>query len=381
MPPDVDFDAVVVGGGPVGLFLGCCLALRGLRFLVLEQQEAPSPHSRAIGLHPPALELLEGLGLAGRMVARGVPIGRALVRGEHDTLGELEFSGVSPYPFVLALPQRETETLLEARLHELRPGALRRGVSVIDVDNGTSHATVTYRDHAGELHRARSRFVVGADGHRSLVRRLAGIAYLGGPYRDRYLMGDFEDTTTYGAAAVIHVTRGGVVESFPLPHGKRRWVVRSEPGLRADAEDLCRLIHTRTGLHVPAPTCSMLSPFGVGRHLATRFVKGQVVLVGDAAHEVSPIGGQGMNLGLLDAAALADALEQEVRGEGSSRSPLLAYQRQRRRAARIAARQAEFNMFFGLPVRIPGPRERALRVMLARPLRPLLARLFTMRWL
>ncbi|WP_216329827.1 FAD-dependent oxidoreductase [Deinococcus aestuarii] len=381
MSPDVDFDAVVVGGGPVGLFLGCRLARRGLSFLVLEQREAPPPHSRAIGIHPPALELLGRLGLADRMVARGVLIRGALVRGERGVLGELEFSGVSPYPFILALPQRDTETLLEARLHELRPGTLRRGVSVVDVDDGTSHATVTYRDNAGEVHQVRARFVVGADGHRSLVRQLAGIAYPGRPYQDRYLMGDFEDTTTYGATAVIHVTQGGVVEAFPLPHGKRRWVVRSEPGLREGAEDLCRLIHTRTGLHVPASTCSMLSPFGVGRHLATRFVKGRVVLVGDAAHEVSPIGGQGMNLGLLDAAALAGALEQEVRGEGSSRSPLLAYQRQRRRGARVAARQAEFNMFFGRPVRTPGPRERVLRVMLARPLRPLLARLFTMRWL
>lgn len=378
---DVDFDAVVVGGGAVGLFLGCCLAVRGLRFTVVERQSAPTTHSRAIGIHPPALELLSTLGVAERAIERGVLIRRGVVRGQREVLGELDFTGVSAYPFVLALPQQDTEALLEARLAELCPAALRRGLRVVELLNGPERATVVCQDAAGALHHLRARYVVGADGCRSLVRRLAGIAYLGGPYRSRYLMGDFEDATSYGAAAVIHVALGGVVESFPLPGGRRRWVVRAETHTPATPQALAHLIAERTGLHVAAGTCSMLSPFGVGRHLAARFVAGRVALVGDAAHEVSPIGGQGMNLGWLDAAALAGALDRTIRGGDTSRVFLAAYQRRRRRAAWQAARQAEFNMFFGRPSRAPGLRDRALRLLLTRPVRPLLARLFTMRWL
>lgn len=218
MPPEVDFDVVVVGGGPVGLFLGCCLALRGLRLLVLEKQEAPRQHSRAIGIHPPALKLLSALGLAEQAIARGVTVKRGVVRGERGVLGELEFTGISPYPFVLALPQQETEGLLEARLHELAPGALQRGQQVMHLESSAAWATVTCQDAGGTVHRHRTRYVVGADGCRSLVRRLSGIEYRGGPYQDRYLMGDFDDTTAYQDAAVIHVAPAGVVESFPGSH-------------------------------------------------------------------------------------------------------------------------------------------------------------------
>lgn len=375
-------DAVIIGGGPVGLFLGCCLAARGLRFAVLEQGLAPRPHSRSIGIHPPLLERFAALGMAGELLAQGVRVPRGAVFVGGKWLGELGFEGVSKdFGFILLLPQHRTEAILEARLHQLQPGALRRGARVVKVRDTGRGVEVTCEREGGRETLA-ARFAVGADGKRGFARSAAGISYKGGPYPDSYLMGDFADTTAYGPTAVIHLTPGGVVESFPLPGGLRRWVVRTdqlEQG--ATPQALCELIRARTKLRVVADSCAMLSAFGVERHLAARFVKGHTVLIGDAAHEVSPIGGQGMNLGWLDAAALAEVLEKVVRGEVAARLALRAFERRRRASARIAARQAEFNMAFGRPWRSSRAQAVFTRALLSAPPRFVLARLFTMRWL
>ncbi|GGR93443.1 FAD-dependent oxidoreductase [Deinococcus sedimenti] len=369
-------DAVIVGGGPVGLFLGLLLARRGLQVQVLERQPQPGTHSRAIGLHPPALRALDAAGVGDSLRAAGRPIRRAAVIGDRGLVGELDFGGVPGGP-VLSLPQRDTERLLAGHLAACAPGTLRRSVEVTAVQDQGDHVAVTACTPAGP-DVIRARWVVGADGTRSAVRTLLGVPYPGGTYPDTYLMGDFPDTTAYRDQAVIFLTPGGVVESFPLPSGERRWVARTDRLQRgATPQDLTALVRRRTGVYLPADECLMLSPFGVGRHLARRFVTGRVILIGDAAHEVSPIGGQGMNLGWLDAEALAPLLPD------GSPAALRTFGHQRRRAAALAIRQAEFNMFFGRPA-APWQRrgrEAALRALLTPALRPLLVQAFTMNWL
>ncbi|PNY79864.1 FAD-dependent oxidoreductase [Deinococcus koreensis] len=375
-------DVAVVGGGPVGLYLGLLLTRAGLRAQVLEQRPAISPHSRAVGLHPPALEAFDELGLGSEMVAAGVPIRRGVVRGPSGLLGELSFEGVSArHPYVLALPQRETETILEAHLNAAHGDALRRGVRVLEVRDGGPHVCLQVQDGEAAPRELRARFVVGTDGRRSLIREAAGLSFPGGPYPMTYLMGDFPDTTAYGASAAITLSAGGVVESFPLPGGRRRWVAQT-PALRKGAapHELTALLAARTGLHVPAGDCTMLSAFEVRRHLAPRFRSGRVLLAGDAAHEVSPIGGQGMNLGWLDARDLAPRLVRALAGDSA---PLAEYGPARRHSAWQAARQAELNMWLGRPLAgIEGTlRATLLRALLAGSARAALAQAFTMRGL
>jgi 2-polyprenyl-6-methoxyphenol hydroxylase-like FAD-dependent oxidoreductase len=177
-------------------------------------------------------------------------------------------------------------------------------------------------------------------------------------------MGDFADATGDGARAVLHLEAAGIVESFPLPGGVRRWVAHvPEPALDPSARDLARIVGERTGVRPDPSTCTMLSAFTVTERLAARLRSGRVLLAGDAAHEVSPIGGQGMNLGWLDAEAFVPLI---AAGTGGQWDELwAAAEAERLRAARFAARQARVNMALGreLPAGIMAARNAAFRAL------------------
>ena len=383
-------DVIVVGGGPVGILLGCLLAERGVDVEVLERRTQPSLLARAIGIHPPSMRVLRQAGVAEQVLARAVRIQTGSVQCGGRTLGRLSFAqAAGRFPFVVALPQHETEAVLRARFLQLVPAGLRSGVAVGMLHDRGGHVDVLVEatgDEPGDGGLeivAQARYVVVADGARGTLRDAVGIGsqWFGGG--GTYLMADYPDTGQHGAEAVLFFEEGGVVESFPLPDGRRRWVAMT-PALREDAtiDDLTALVRARTGVELP-PTEAEPSSFAVRQRLASTMVQGRLLLIGDAAHEISPIGGQGMNLGWLDAVALAPALKHALAQPIEATVTLAGYDRRRRRSARIAARQAGFNMAMGRPATGLRLRLRNLlvRILATPPLNTLLARAFTMRWL
>lgn len=367
-------DVAIVGAGAAGLLLACLLAQRGTDVVVLERRTEPARTSRAIGIHPPGLAALDavGVGDAARSEAIRIRSGVALHRGR--LLARLRFDDRP----ILALPQHRTEALLRARLSSLAPAALETGVEVVALAQSPDavELTTTGADGAGAV---RARWVVGADGIRSTIRQMLGIPMEPRPGSGGYAMADAPDATGAAATALLHLEPDGIVESFPMPGGMRRWVARlAEPQPGMTTATLQRILAERLVEPPQLPAEAPTSAFVARQRLAERFALGRVALVGDAAHEVSPIGGQGMSLGWLDALALDRALAAAAGGD-----PLTDYERARRPAAELAMRRARWNMAMGAPV---SRRRLAMRLALVRllavePGRSALTAAFTMRGL
>lgn len=377
---------VIVGAGPVGLFAALSLAARGVRPLVLERRLTPRPGSRSIGVHPPSLELLDALGLAARFVERGVRVRRGLAFGASGAIGSVSFERCpGPHPYVLTIAQEDTERILGEALESRVPGAVLRGLELESLDETDGAVELRAHDGEGRCRTLRAYAVVGCDGRRSATRAAASIGSVGTTYEGGYAMADFPDATRFGDDAAVFLSAGGLVESFPLPGGWRRWVVRRDAGALverlASLDEIADTIARRTGHTVARGEGRGASAFRAERAIAAALARGRTALAGDAAHVVSPIGGQGMNLGWRGAASIAVALES-ARGAGEPPASSLARDaRVRARAALAATRRAELNMWLGRPTASPRERDRMVAALLRGPIAAALARAFTMRGL
>lgn len=367
-------DVAIVGGGSAGLLLGCLLAQRALDVVVLERRVAPAGGSRAIGIHPPGLRALDRAGVGGRVRDEAIAIREGLALAPGTDLGTVRFDR-SP---IRALPQHRTEAMLRERLAALAPDALRLGAEVV----GATEADGAVALAVGAGAAVEARCVVAADGVHGPMRAMLGIGSTAVPGEAHHAMADGPDTTGRADAAMLHLHPEGIVESFPLPGGARRWVARLEgTGAGMDARALRATIAARLGEAPPLADEAPVSAFVARQRLADRFARGRIALMGDAAHEVSPIGGQGMSLGWLDALALEAAIA-EVLATGRT-APLAAYARARRASARRAMRRASWNMAMGAPASEArfAARIAVVRALAAPPARQLLAASFTMRGL
>lgn len=361
---------IIIGAGPVGLYLGCLLRKQGIECSILERRTVRSTHSRSIGIHPPALRKLQRIGVAETLVSRGIPVREGEAFAEKRPIGSLSFDSLpAPFPFVLSIPQHITESVLED-LFESMGEPVVRNVEVTGLEQMKGTIAVKGADRVQHADR-----VIACDGRRSMVRDLLGVGFNGRPYDAHFVMGDFPDTTSFGTRAAIYLGRDGLVESFPLPGDVRRWVARLKKPVDVGTErtHLLSAVVARTGFDLSEKPALMTSSFTAERFEAERFFVGGVALAGDAAHVISPIGGQGMNLGWMDADWLADWC-----GRGAPPAELDTYESRRRMSFRKAARRSELNMSMGTPGPLFPLRRLAARTMVSGPFRKTFARIFTM---
>lgn len=385
---------LIVGGGPTGLFLALSLRQLGIDCRVIEKKETRTQHSRSIGIHPPSLELFDRLGLTEPFLQEGILIRKGHAYLNQSRIGSVSFDSLpGRHQYVLSLPQSQTEAILEAACQEMDSSMVCRGVTLTSYETTQDGVRVHMQDAEGtdgvvSGHGAEGAegatevmtcdVLVGCDGKRSVVRELTGIEFDGSNYPDTYMMGDFEDTTPFGEDAMITLHQDGLVECFPLTKGRRRWVVKTAQYVDAPTEqELKEVVAHRTGYDLHQAPCTMISSFGVQHFIAETFAKGRVVLAGDAAHVVSPIGGQGMNLGWLDGEALAKALQAFLLTQDERH--LQDYSKRQRAVARQAGKRAEWNMRLGRSFKNRWVKQWLLFLFVRTPIQRVLAQLFTMQ--
>lgn len=375
-------DITIVGGGPVGLFLGICLSQRGIDCIILEKRAEPVQDSRSLGIHPVSLELFEKLGLVNEFLEKGISIKKGLAHNGNKILGSINFDQLEdPYNFILACPQFYTERILLAKFLELNPDGLISEAAVTHFHQTDQEVSCWYQK-AGKQYCIISRYIIGCDGKNSLVRKESDIPYRGKQYPDTYIMGDFDDNTSFGNQAVIFLPEQGLIESFPLPDNMRRWVVKTDLYIESPtANMLIDFVNQRIGIDLKALKNTMISSFGVQSFSAENYFKDRVILCGDAAHVVSPIGGQGMNLGWIGAWLLAKALSKIQMNPELATDILSGYQKQQKKIVRKASRRAEWNMRLGRKQSVSFFKKILVQLILKTPIKRIALKVFTMKGL
>jgi 2-polyprenyl-6-methoxyphenol hydroxylase-like FAD-dependent oxidoreductase len=311
--PPADPRILIVGAGPTGLTLAIELARRGAPFRVIDKALERPTTSRALGTQPRTVEIFCLMGIPDSALRPAVrPRAFQFKEGER-TLSRLLFAagGTSGPAPPLIMDESDTERVLEERLAGYG-GRVERGIELQTFrrDGERVIATVTGRDGAAEIG---ARFLVGADGAHSTVRREAGIAFTGSTYPERFLLADLDLdwAIPHDEGTVWFGDEAGVAAAIPLP-AERRWrlivalsaaasaEIEEEPAAIANRAEAA--LRARAGIplrRIGAPIWA--SSFHIHRRLAARYRVGPIFLAGDAAHVHSPVGGQGMNTGIQDA--------------------------------------------------------------------------------
>lgn len=308
-------DVLIVGAGPTGLTLAVSLLARGRKVAILDKKKEGGNTSRAAVVYPGTLELLDPFGVAERLAGKGIRSSQFTIRDRDRILMSVPFEKLpTSFPYALLVPQDVTEKELERRLGELG-GRVLRPCEVTEISQDSSGVTVTLA--GGELMRAR--FLVGADGVHSAVREKLGIAFGGDSSGESYSLADVRLTGGVpDNELVVYFSPAGHLVVLPLPGGIHRVVahVRDAPE-QPDAAFIKNLLDTRgpESGNVEVDAVTWGSRFLTRHALAGQYRLGRVVLAGDAAHEHSPLGGQGMNLGIHDAIVLGRTLSMILEGE------------------------------------------------------------------
>ncbi|GAB1532913.1 MULTISPECIES: monooxygenase [Brevibacillus] len=312
----VDYEVIIVGGGPVGMMVAGELALAKVKVCVLERLKETTPYSRALTVHPRTLEILDMRGLKAKLLERGKPISTTHFAAL-DT--RLDFSVLdSSSNYTLIIPQHDTEKVLEEWAESLGV-EIRREEEVVAVHQDQHGVEVETSGPNGKAVLTAS-YVVGADGAGSIVRKQTGIPFVGKNATFTAMQGDVVLKNPPESGAPSYFNEQGLVMIVPLPKGVHRVVLIDTERMAVPKEEPVTLEELRTSLlRILGDDFGISDPFWMTRFgnatlQAQRYREGRVFLAGDAAHIHFPAGGQGMNVGLQEAINLGWKLAVHLKG-------------------------------------------------------------------
>lgn len=365
--PDLEeMGVLIVGAGPTGMTLAIELARRNAPFSLIDRLPARAKTSRAIGTQPRTIEVFALMGIPLASLAPAVHLRGFVVADEKQVLAHLNLGAGEDVPTLISMDESDTERVLERRLAALG-GSVTWDHEFLGYRQ-TAHGIVATIRQAGVTREVAARYLVGADGAHSAVRQAAGIGFRGSAYPERFLLADLDlDWAEAHNEGHIWLGEDGLAAAVPLPGEKRfRLIIplpRTEEHVEFTSEEqmaerAVALLRERSGANfrVAGPP-AWASAFRISRRQADRYRNGPVFIAGDAAHVHSPVGGQGMNLGIQDAFNLGWKLALAIHAQAAP-GLLDTYQAERFPVARSVLRGTHLATELVLS---PNPLLRALR--------------------
>jgi 2-polyprenyl-6-methoxyphenol hydroxylase-like FAD-dependent oxidoreductase len=374
-----DTQVLIAGAGPTGLVLAIWLRRLGVRVRIVDKAAEPGTTSRALGVQARTLEFYRQLGLAEAVVARGLEFAAAnlWVRGRkraRAAFGEMG-KGISPYPYMLIFPQDEHERLLTARLEKEGGAVVERRTELLGLEERGPRVLARLRGPDGSEESCAAEYLAACDGARSFVREALGAGFPGGTYAHLFYVADVEGSgSVMDGELHVALDESDFLAAFPMKGqglGARLVGMAEAPGGGNEAlawEDVGKGVLERLGVAIER--VNWFSTYRVHHRVADRFRRGRAFLLGDSAHIHSPVGAQGMNTGIADAANLAWKLAAVLQGRAAP-ALLDSYEPERIAFARrlVATTDRVFTAATG-----PGRMARLVRVGVVPRLLPILAR-------
>lgn len=303
-----DLDVLVCGAGPTGLAMAAESARFGLRYRIVDKAAHGAQHSQALVVQARTLEQFERYEIAQRAIESGRRLRRILLYSDGSRILQASFEEIpGSYPFVLFLPQTQTERLLAEHI-EAQGGRIEREVELRSFTASDERIECELAHADGSSERLTCAYLVGADGAHSTVRRLLGMPFEGRSVDFDFFLGDLRvQGDVPGDELAVHLHHGNLVFFGRLDDTHCRFIValhgdpmNREPTIEdfQTAIDVCAV----ENLRVSDPR--WMAAFHVSERKTPAYSKGRVFLAGDATNIHSPVGGQGMNSGIQDAANL-----------------------------------------------------------------------------
>lgn len=330
---------LIVGAGPTGLSCACFLLKAGFTCDIIDKLDNMQSATRAVGVNHAGLHVLDQLDILNLVVQEGCVVDEILVYWKKKRIVSLKSHRLhAPYQFFLYCPQPIIEKYLTVRLHQLG-GVVRRKVELESFTNSKNMVTVELRNR-GQLKTENYDMVIGCDGGHSAIRK------------ELSLDSEFED---YGAGFLVvdvklesallkteyFIDESGYIMLVPLPKNGCRVIFSFQGPCQADfhwnmkvakfIQEQCR---NRIGKILPILKITWMASGPIRHRISSRVVVDSIVLMGDAAHLFSPIGGTNMNMGLQDAMVFFDKIYPQ-KDKKINASLLLSYEKDRKIAFEI----------------------------------------------
>jgi len=343
---------LIAGAGPVGMIAGYYLASHNLPVTVFDAAPVTPTDHRASTVHPSTLDMLKPLGMTEELIAKGLisPVFQFRDRYDDRVVAEFDYGLIADHtehPFALQVEQHKVINVANAHADGLPDFTLLRPYEVTGVEQGADSVTLTVKAPDGSVETHSGRYLIGADGGRSVIRKELGIDFPGFTWGERFIIAttkfDFglpENGGFYYRNYVAHPEQWCALIKVAGDDMSGLWRVLipaqgDEPDDVVSGEEWVQNVLRDCLPYDPPYEIIHRNLYNVHQRVAETFAKGRVALAGDSAHINNPLGGMGMNGGIHDGLNLAEKILGLWRGEENDHEALFQrYDRQRRLTAK-----------------------------------------------